>query len=64
MSDPEAAFQRALLELIAQGVSPRELRRRLASDPSLEPLRAYCEGLDLHALRVALELYSRWSGDP
>lgn len=56
-------YQQRLLELLRQGLAPEAIRAALLADPQLSSLRAYLEGLDLHALVVATELIARWSPD-
>ncbi len=60
-SDAElAAFQSALLELLAEPLSPAEIERRLRSDAAFEPHRAYIESFDLKMIEAAALLVKKW----
>jgi hypothetical protein len=55
-----AAFQAALLELLARHTEPGELRRVLCEDPRFEAYRGYVEGFDGRMVGVADALVERW----
>ena len=64
MDDPElAAYQAALLELLASGVAPAEMQARLAADPAFAPYREYTATFEPRSLEIASALVRRWAAD-
>ena len=55
-----ADFQSALLELLAQPLSPAEIERRLRTDAAFAPYRDYVESFDLRMIEVAAALVKKW----
>lgn len=55
-----AAFQAALLELLASGLPPEEMQRRLRQDPAFTPYRSYVERFELRTLETAAALVKKW----
>jgi uncharacterized protein len=62
VNDPElAAFQEALAELLARGLSVDEVVRTLATDPAFEAHRAYVTSFEPRLIEVQLALCKRWA---
>jgi hypothetical protein len=55
-----AAFQRALLELLAEPLSPEEMMSRLRSDEVFAPYRDYIETFEPRFVEVAAALMKKW----
>ena len=55
-----AQFQAALLELLAQPISPEESARRLREDDAFAPFREYSESFEPRFLEVAAALVKKW----
>ena len=55
-----AAFQAALLELLAQGLSPEEVIARLRSDAAFAPFADYVETFEPRMVEVAAALVKKW----
>lgn len=53
-------FQDRLLELLALGKSPRQVRKALLADENLTEFHAYIEIMDDRMLEVAAELTGKW----
>lgn len=61
LSDAElAAFQSALLELLAQPLTPAEIARRLQTDPAFTAHRDYIGSFDPRMIEVAALLVKKW----
>ena len=62
MPTPEAvaAFQNALLTLLAEGQSEEAIRAKLRDDPVFADFREYVEGFDPRMIRVAVALVAKW----
>ena len=55
-----AQFQAALLELLAQSISPEEIARRLREDAVFAPYREYSASFEPRFLEVAASLVKKW----
>lgn len=55
-----AAFQAALLHLLAEDLPPEEFRRRLKSDAAFEPYQDYIATFEPRMIEVAAELVKKW----
>ena len=55
-----AAYQAALLELLAQPLSPDELMHRLRTDKAFEAHRAYIESFEPRMVEVSALLVKKW----
>ena len=55
-----ARFQDRLLELLAAGKKPREVRKAMLADKSLSEFHPYIETMDDPMLAVAAELIGKW----
>ena len=55
-----ACFQDRLLELLAAGKKPREVRKALLADDNLAEFHVYIEIMDDRMLEVAAELTGKW----
>jgi len=55
-----ANFQAALLDLLAQPISPEEIARRLREDEVFAPFRANSESFEPRFLEVAASLVKKW----
>jgi hypothetical protein len=55
-----AAFQAALLDLLAQDLPAEEMERRLREDAAFVEFRADVEGYEPRMLVVAAELMKKW----
>lgn len=53
-------FQDRLLELLAAGKKPRDVRKTLLADKTLADFHAYIETMDDPMLEVAAELIGKW----
>ena len=63
MQSPEelAAFQDALLELLAQDLPVERIREKLRDDPVFAAFRDYAAGMEPRMLEVAVELVKKWA---
>jgi hypothetical protein len=55
-----ARFQDRLLELLAAGKKPREVRKAMLADETLAEFHPYIETMDDPMLEVAAELIGKW----
>ena len=55
-----ARFQAALLELLAQPISPAEIARRLREEAVFAPFREYSASFEPRFLEVAASLVKKW----
>lgn len=55
-----AAFQAALMELLAEQLPPEEALAQMRARPAFAPFREYVETFDARAVVVATELVQRW----
>ncbi|MEZ0225790.1 MAG: hypothetical protein ACAH83_14640 [Alphaproteobacteria bacterium] len=55
-----ARFQDRLLELLAAGKKPREVRKAMLADKTLAEFHPYIETMDDPMLAVAAELIGKW----
>ena len=55
-----AAFQSALLELLAEPLPPSESQHRLRTDAAFAAHRDYVETFDLRMIEVASALVKKW----
>ena len=55
-----AAFQAALLNLLAKDLPPAELRHRLTADPAFAPYQDYIATFEPRMVEVAAELVKKW----
>jgi hypothetical protein len=56
-----AAFQDALLELLAQDLPTEVIRAKLRDDPAFAEFRDYATALEPRMLAVAVELMKKWA---
>ena len=59
-ADELAAFQAALLKLLAEDLSAETLSRRLREDAAYAGFREYVDGFEPRMLAVAAELVKKW----
>lgn len=59
-ADDLAAFQAALLTLLAEDLSAETRSRRLREDAAFAGYREYVEGFEPRMLAVAAELMKKW----
>jgi hypothetical protein len=59
-TDELAAFQAALLDLLAQDLPPEAMQRRLREDAAFAGYQAYVQGFEPRMLAVAVELVKKW----
>lgn len=62
--DALAAFQAALLELLAQDLPVEEVMRRLRHDPAFERFRDYVDSFEPRMIEVAAGLVKKWGDAP
>jgi hypothetical protein len=55
-----AAFQDALLELLAQDLPAEVIRQKLRDDPAFAEFRDYATAMEPRMLAVAVELLKKW----
>ena len=55
-----AAFQGALLNLLAEDLPSEELRRHLTTDPAFAPYQDYIATFEPRMVEVAAELVKKW----
>jgi len=55
-----ANFQCALLELLAQSLTPQEIQQRLENDAAFAPYAEYVATFELRMIEVAAELTKKW----
>jgi hypothetical protein len=58
--DALAAFQAALVELLAQDLPVEEVQRRLRHDPAFERFRDYVDSFEPRMIEVAAGLVKKW----
>jgi hypothetical protein len=58
--DDLAAFQAALLELLAGELPIEEIQRRLRRDPAFERFQGYVDGFEPRMIEVAAALVKTW----
>jgi hypothetical protein len=59
-SDELAAFQAALLELLALDLAVEEMQRRLREDATFAAFRSYVDEFEPRMIIVASELVKKW----
>lgn len=55
-----AEFQAALLKLLDQPLSAKEMLERLKSDAAFAPFQPYIAQFDLRSIEVAAEITKKW----
>jgi hypothetical protein len=59
-TDELAAYQAALLALLAQDLPPEAMQLRLREDAAFAGFQAYVQGFEPRMLAVAVELVKKW----
>ena len=62
--DALAAFQAALVALLAQDLPVEEVQRRLRHDPAFERFRDYVDSFEPRMIEVAAGLVKKWKDAP